>query len=92
MSKHPTTIRLDLALHKKVIKEAEKTGLNFSSVVHLLLNAFVQGTVHIGVSQYPQGYMQTLEKESLELSRLYRKGKTKGYSSSKDLFDDILKR
>lgn len=92
MSKHPTTVRLDPTLYKKVISEAKKTGLNFSSVVHVLLQAFVQGTVFIGVTQYPQGYLQTLEKESFELSRLYRKGKAKGFSSSKELFDDILKR
>ena len=36
--------------------------LFFSSVVHLLLQAFVQGTVHIGVSQYPEKYLQTLKK------------------------------
>lgn len=92
MSKHPTTVRLDPALYKSVISEAKKAGLNFSSVVHLLLRAFVQGTVHIGVSQYPKGYLQTLEQESAELSRLYQKGKLKGYSSSKELFGDILKR
>lgn len=92
MSKYPTTIRLDPALYKRVISEAKKAGLNFSSVVHVLLQAFVQGTVSIGVTQYPQGYMETLEKESSELSRLYRKGKAKGYTSSKELFGDILKR
>lgn len=90
MSKHPTTIRLDPALYKKVISEAQKAGLSFSSVVHLLLRAFVQGTVHIGVSQYPKKYVQALEKESAELSRLHRKGKAKGYSSAKELFNDIL--
>lgn len=91
MQKHPTTVRLDPALYKKVISEAKKTGLNFSNVVHVLLQAFVQGTVSIGVSQYPRGYMKTLEKESSELSRLYRKGRSKGYSSSRELFDAILK-
>ncbi len=90
MPKHPTTVRLDPALYKKVITAAEKAGLNFSSVVHLLLRAFVQGTVHIGVHQYPEGYVKALEKESGELSKLYKKGTTKGYSSSKQMFDDIL--
>lgn len=91
MSKHPTTVRLDPILYKKVITEAERAGLNFSSVVHLLLRAFVQGTVHIGVSQYSEGYVKALEKESQELGRLYKKGKIKGYSSSKELLNDILK-
>lgn len=92
MSKHPTTVRLDPALYKRVIHEAHKTGLNFSSLVHILLNAFVEGSVHIGVTQFPDGYVQSLENESRELSRLYDKGKVKGYSSSKELFDDILEK
>lgn len=90
MSKNPTTIRLDPTFYKKVAKEAEKAGLSFSSVVNLLLRAFVQGTVHIGVTQYPEKYMKTIEKESADLSRLYQKGKMKGYSTSKELFNDIL--
>lgn len=92
MPKHPTTIRLDAALYKEALHEIKKTGLSFSDVVHLLLRAFVQGTVHIGVSQYPEGYVQTLEKESAELSRLYRKGKAKGYATGKELVDDMLDR
>ena len=92
MSKHPTTIRLDQTLYKAVLKEAHNAGLSFSAVVHLLLQAFTQGTVQIGVTQYPQEYLKKLEKESKELSRLYRKGKMKGYASSKELFDDILER
>ena len=92
MAKKPTTIRLDTRLHKAAVRQAHKEGLDFSGAVHLLLLAFTQGDVHIGVSQYPPGYLETLEKESKELSRLYRKGKVKSYPSSKALFDDILKR
>ncbi len=91
MSKHPTTVRLDPVLYKKVIVEAKKTGLNFSGVVHLLLQAFVRGTVHIGVTQYPEKYIEALEAESEELSRLYKARKVKGYNSSQELFGDILK-
>ena len=91
MPKHPTTIRLDPALYKEVIREARKVGLNFSNVVHLLLLAFIQGTVYIGVNQYPEEYLRTIERESEELGHLYRKKKVNGYTSSKSLFDAILK-
>lgn len=90
MSKRPTTIRLDDQLHKEVQREAKKRGLSFSSVIYLLLNAFIQGKIRIGAYQYPDEYIQQLEKESAELSRLYKKGKVKGYVSSKELFSDIL--
>jgi len=92
MPKQPTTIRLDPALYKEVIREARKAGLNFSNVVHLLLLAFIQGTVYIGVNQYPEEYLRTIERESEELSHLYRKRKVKGYASSKALLDAILRR
>jgi Arc/MetJ family transcription regulator len=92
MSKQPTTIRLDQALHREVLREARKAGLSFSSVVHLLLRAFTQGTVQIGVTQYPAAYLTTLGKEADALRRLHRKGKAKGYPSSKALFDDLLGR
>jgi len=92
VSKIPTTIRLDDHLRKKVLREARKAGLNFSGVVHLLLCAFVHGTVQVGVTQYPKGYLDTLEREAASLRHLHRKGKTRRYVSSKALFDDILKR
>ena len=92
MSKHPTTVRLDPQLYKQVLHDAHKAGLSFSSVVHLLLTAFTEGTVQIGVTQYPKGYLKALEKESAELGRLSRRGKAKGYASSKQMFDDILGR
>jgi hypothetical protein len=90
MTKNPTTIRLDPQLYKQTLREAKKVGLTFSGVVHLLLRAFTEGSVHIGVTQYPKGYLETLEKESNELSRLYRQGKVKGYTSAKEMFADIL--
>ncbi|OGJ61171.1 hypothetical protein A3C37_05335 [Candidatus Peribacteria bacterium RIFCSPHIGHO2_02_FULL_53_20] len=92
MPKHPTTIRLDQSLHKQVSREAEKHGLNFSNVVHLLLQAYIEGSVHIGVTQYPKGYIEQLEKESASLMRQYKKGKIKSYSSANALFNDILRR
>lgn len=90
MSKRPTTIRLDPLFHKEVTLEAEKAGLTFSTVVQLLLRAFAQGSVRIGVTQYPEKYLRSLERESTELSDRYRKKKVKGYTSSKALFNDIL--
>ncbi len=92
MSKHPTTIRLEQNLYKEVILKAQKAGLSFSGVIHLLLHAFANGTVHIGVTQYPDKYLRTLEKESAEMSYLYKEGKVKGYASAKALFSDTLER
>jgi hypothetical protein len=92
MAKKPTTIRLDTRLHKEVVRRARKEGLNFSGVVHLLLLAFTQGDLQIGVTQYPKKYIEAIEKESEELSRRYRQGRVKGYGSAKELFDDILDR
>lgn len=89
--KHPTTVRLDPVLYKQVLREAGKAGLNFSSVVHLLLRAFIEGTVEIGVS-YPKKYLTMIEKEAKTLRRAHRAGKAKSYRSSKALFDDILGR
>ncbi|MBU1124189.1 hypothetical protein KJ652_06435 [Patescibacteria group bacterium] len=90
MTKQPTTIRLDPRLYKQVLREAKKSGLSFTGIVHLLLQAFVAGEVQVGVTQYPKEYVENLEKESAELSRLYKEGKAKGYTSSKALFNDIL--
>ena len=92
MNKQATSIRLDSHLYKEVVREAQKAGLSFSAVVHLLLRAFTEGKVEIGVTQYPKGYLEKLEKESEALSRQVRKGKAKIYNSSKELFDDILER
>ena len=88
-TKHPTTIRLDMNLYKDVKQQARKVGMSFSSVVHMLLLAFTDGSVKIGVSQYPKGYLEALTRESDELSLLARKGKVKGFSSSKKMFEAL---
>ena len=90
ITKQSTSIRLDSHLHTLVMREAKKSGLSFSGVVHLLLQAFVQGNVRVGVFQHSDSSLRNLEKESQELSDLYRKKKMKGYSSAKELFHDIL--
>lgn len=92
MSKYPTTIRLDEQLYKRTLREARKSGLSFSGVVHLLLQAFSEGNLHIGVVQYPVRYLESLEREAVNLRRAHRKGKARAYTSSKALFDDILER
>ena len=92
MTKYPTTVRLDPHLQKEVIKAAKQAGLTFSSVVHLLLHAFIEGTVQIGVTQVPLQYLKALEQEATALRRSHRRGKAKIYRSSKALFDDILGR
>ena len=92
MMKQTTTIRLEPRFRKAILREAKKTGLNFSDIVNLLLRAFVNGTVQIGVTQYPKGYIEKLHKEADALDRAYRKGKVRSYGSGKELFDDILQR
>ncbi len=92
MPTFPTTIRLDPVLYKKVVREAKKKGLNFSNVVHLLLHAFVDESISIGVTHYPPAYIKAVEKEADALRRKNRSGTAKRYSGTKELFDDILKR
>lgn len=92
MPKHPTTLRLDDRLYKEATKKAEKAGLTFTGVVHLLLMAFTEGTVKVGVTQYPKEYLAAIVKEADALRASHRKGKAKKYASSKALFDDILDR
>lgn len=92
MTKQSTSIRLESDLYKVVLKEAKKAGLSFSDVVHMLLRAYAEGNVHIGVTQYPPGYLEALGKEAEELRRLHRAGKVKSYASAKELFDDILEK
>ena len=92
MVKQTTTIRLDACFRKAIVREAKKAGLNFSDIVNLLLRAFVDGTVQIGVTQYPKGYIEQLHKEADALRKAHRGGKVKGYSTAKEMFDDILAR
>src|SRR4051812_43420540 len=92
MSKLTTTVRLDPRLRKAVLKEAEKAGLSFSAILNLLLHAYAEGAIQVGVTQYPKAYLDQLGKEAEELSRLHKQGKVKGYTSAKALFDDILDR
>jgi len=91
MAKQSTTVRLDEKLRKQVMREARRTGLNFSGLLHLLLGAYAHGEIQIGVTQYPQGYLEALAKEAGELRRLQRAGKTKRYGSSGELFDELSK-
>ena len=92
MAKQTTTIRLDARFRKAIVREAKKAGLNFSDIVNLLLRAFVDGTVQIGVTQYPKGYIEKLHKEADALNNAFRKGKVRSYASGKELFNDILNR
>ena len=91
MPKDITTIRLQPALRKAILREAKKAGLSFSDIVQLLLRAFVDGTVQIGVTQYPKGYIEKLDREAAALRKAHRAGKVRSYGSAKELFDDILK-
>lgn len=92
MVKQTTTIRLEPRFRKEILREAKKAGLSFSSIVQLLLQAFLDGTVHIGVTQHSERYIENIGKEADALRRANRQGKVRRYSSSKELFNDILER
>lgn len=57
-----TTIRINPALHKKVLRQAKKMGLTFSDVVNLLLRAFVRGNLRIEVNQYSDDGKRIVQK------------------------------
>lgn len=92
MAKRPTTIRIDEDLYAKVLRAARKAGLSVTDILHLLLRGYVEGNVHVGVTQYPKHFIRALERESEELSRLYRTGKIKSYKGGGEFLDDILGR
>lgn len=93
-SKTSTTIRIDQQLKRMIMKIAREQGLSFSQVASIALKAIADGVMHIsvGVSKYPEWYLNELDKESEEMTKQYEAGKLKTYSSSKELFDDILER
>ncbi len=92
MPKDVTTIRIQPDIRRAVLRQVKKSGMTFSNIVNLLLQAYLDGTVHVGVTQYPKGYLEKLHKEADALRKASRAGKTKVYSSAKELFDDLLDR
>lgn len=76
------------------MKIAREQGLSFSQVASIALKAIADGVIHVsvGVSKYPKWYMNELDKDSEEMMRKYKTGKLKTYSSSEELFDDVLER
>lgn len=87
-----TTIRLDPALKKAVMRLAKERGLSLSDVIKLLLHSFLEGTVDVGVTRYPDAYAKMIKKELRETKRLVKEGKIKSYTSVKEMFDDLLQR
>jgi hypothetical protein len=92
MAQHATTVRLDPQLKKAVMKLAKEDGLSFSDLVYLLLKSYSQGDRKIEVTHYPGWLEKRILKESRKTMRLYKQGKLKGYTSVKEMMDDILGR
>jgi len=88
----PTTIRLEPALKKEVMRIAKEKGLTFSQAVTVALRALTDGIffLSVGISEYPDGYKGKLDGESKETMKLYREGKIKGHTSGKEMLSDIL--
>ncbi len=51
MNKSVTTIRLNPEQRSAVIRQAHKSGLSFSSVVQMLLQGYLDGSIQLGVAQ-----------------------------------------
>jgi antitoxin component of RelBE/YafQ-DinJ toxin-antitoxin module len=92
--KESTTIRLDPRLKKAIDTIAKKHGTTLSQIVQLALQAIANEDLYVvmGVSTYPQSYMDALKAESRETLKQFKAGKLKTFSSAKALFDDVLKR
>jgi antitoxin component of RelBE/YafQ-DinJ toxin-antitoxin module len=90
MSPNATTVRLDPKLKKAVMKLAVEDGFTLTDVIKMLLRFYAEGSVNIGVTRYPKAYADMIKKEASETRRLYRQGKIKGYTSAKEMMDDIL--
>ncbi len=92
-SKKATTIRLDPALKREVMKIAKEKGLTFSQAVAVALRALADGVffLSVGISDYPDEYRGELDRESKETMKLYREGKVKGYTSGRKMLSDMLK-
>ena len=92
MPTNATTVRLDPKLKKAVMKLAQQDGFTLSDLIKMLLRFYSEGALDIGVTHYPKAYATMIKKEARETVRLYRQGKIKGYTSAKEMMDDILDR
>ena len=90
MSPNATTVRLDPKLKKAVMKLAEEDGFTLSDIIKMLLPFYAEGSMHVGVTRYPKAFGEMIKKEDKKTMRLYRQGKLKGYTSAKDMMNNIL--
>ena len=85
-----TNIRLDPDLKRKIERIAREIGVTFADIVRMALRAIASGRWHVGPTEYPPEYVEMILKESKEMDRLRKEGKLKGYTSGKEMIDDIL--
>lgn len=94
MANPVTNIRLDPKLKAMVLKRAKEAGLTLSEVAKFLFRAYAENRLDIGVYhksfEYPQSFLDELEKETKETTHLHKEGKLKLYDTADKLFDDIL--
>ena len=90
MANPATNIRLDPKLKRKIERIAREMGVTFSDIVRMALHAIASGRWHIGPTEYPPEYVEMILKESEEMDRQIKAGKLKGYTSGKEMIDDIL--
>lgn len=89
--KSATTIRLDKKLKKQIVDLAKKYGLTFSDIVNMVLRAVADEEIHVGITQYPPGYIAEIEKRAEETYQLYKQGKIKGYTDPDEAMKALLK-
>lgn len=85
-----TNIRLDPNLKRKIERIAREMGVTFADIVRMALHAIASGRWHVGPTEYPPEYVDMILKEAKETRRLRKAGKLKGYTSGKEMIDDIL--
>ncbi|MEK7136915.1 MAG: type II toxin-antitoxin system RelB/DinJ family antitoxin [Patescibacteria group bacterium] len=85
-----TNIRLDPKLKKQIERIAREMGVTLADIVRMALHAIASGRWHVGPTEYPPAYVDMILKETENMRRLRKEGKLKGYTSGKEMIDDIL--
>ena len=89
--KTATTIRLDKKLKGQILALAKKYGLTFTDIVNIALSEILTRGARITPTEYPPGYIEEIERGAEETYRLYKEGKTKGYTDADEMMSDMLK-
>ena len=92
MANPVTNIRLDPKLKKNIEHIAHEMGVTLADIVRMALHAIASGRWHVGPTEYPPEYVDMILKEAKETRRLRKAGKLKGYTSGKEMIEELRKR